>query len=82
LATLTIHESKPGRWDIEQIKGPFNNRVPKEIEIAAFAVIRTMEDAYTDYSSVRRYLDRLRHYDMPKLTKLYVLDDEMGWYPE
>lgn len=81
LATLTIRESAEGYWKIDQLKGPQNQIVSLEVELAAFELIRTMEEAYADLTSVRRYLNGLREASASDSHRPADLDDEMGWYP-
>ena len=60
VATLTVKETKPGRWDIDAIKGRKNAEVPPRIQQAAFAVARSLEDAYAMLWFVRKEMDATR----------------------
>lgn len=60
VATLTVTESKPGRWNIDVIKGHENNEVPDKILQSAYGVIRTLEDAYALNPTLRRDMDGIR----------------------
>lgn len=44
-ATQTIREGAEGSWKINQLKGPQNQFVSLEVELAAFAIIRAVEDS-------------------------------------
>jgi hypothetical protein len=60
VATMTVGEVCPGRWEIHDIKGPHNQDVPAEVEHAAYAVIRALEDAYVESESLRNHIDERR----------------------
>ena len=60
VATLTVTESKPGRWDIDAMKGFKNNDVPDKILQSAHGVIRTLEDAYACSLTLGRDMDGRR----------------------
>ena len=45
LATMVIHEHKPGVWHIDQLSGYANEDASASIHEAAFSVIRALEDA-------------------------------------
>ena len=60
VATMTVGEVCPGRWEIHELKGPHNQDVPAEVEHAAYAVIRVLEDAYVESESLRNHIDERR----------------------
>lgn len=82
IATLTMRESANGAWIVDQLRGPQNQTVSHEVELAAFELIRTMEEAYADLSSVRRYLNGIREASASYSDNRADLDDDMGWYPD
>ena len=45
LATMVIHEHKPGIWHIDQLSAYANEDAPASIHEAAFSVVRALEDA-------------------------------------
>lgn len=60
VATLTVEEEKPGRWKIDAIKGSQNAPVDNRIEVAAWSVVRALEDAYSLLSTTRADMNRTR----------------------
>jgi hypothetical protein len=60
VATLTVEEEKPGRWKIDAIKGRQNAPVDTRIEVAAWSVVRALEDAYAFLGTTRADMNRTR----------------------
>lgn len=60
VATVTIGEVCPGRWEVRELKGPCNAPVPADVERAAFALIRVYEDAYVEVGKIRAEIDAQR----------------------
>jgi hypothetical protein len=60
VATLTVEEAAPGRWKIDAIKGNYNAPVPKRVEEAAAAVLRSLEEAHASFPSTRAQMFRAR----------------------
>jgi hypothetical protein len=61
VATLTVEETLPGRWSIDNIKGFENADVPTQVMHTAVAVVQTMEDAYHLQPGLRREMDQVRN---------------------
>ena len=59
-ATMTVAEVSAGRWQISEIEGPENSDAGTEIEYAAYAVIRVLEEAYCTVKSVREAIQAMR----------------------
>jgi hypothetical protein len=60
IATLTVRETAPGAWMIDDIRGPDNAAVSEDVVQAAHAVVQALEDAYREVKVVRRFIDDLR----------------------
>jgi hypothetical protein len=60
VATLTVEEVAPGRWRIDAIKGHYNAPVTQPVEVAAFSVLRSLEEAHASFASTRAEMYRAR----------------------
>jgi hypothetical protein len=60
VATLTVEETAPGRWNIDAINGNYNAPVAKRVEEAAAAVLRALEEAHASLPSTRAEMFRAR----------------------
>jgi hypothetical protein len=60
IATLAVEEVEPGRWAIDDLKGPGNTPVDTRIYQAAMGVIWCLEDAYANSRSIRAMMDASR----------------------
>lgn len=60
VATLTVEEEKPGRWKIDAIKGSQNAPVDNRVTVAAWSVVRALEDAYALLGTTRADMNRTR----------------------
>lgn len=60
VASLTVIETHPGRWMIDNIKGPSNETVAPRIEQAAMGVVWALEDAYAHVRQIRDTMDSAR----------------------
>lgn len=45
VASMAVYEDSPGVWKIDQISGPGNAEVPASVQEAAWAVVRSIDDA-------------------------------------
>ena len=60
VATLTVNEVVPGRWEVEEIYGP-NNSTPEQSAInASHFVVCSMEESYRRNLNVRSQMDVIR----------------------
>lgn len=60
VASLTVIETHPGGWMIDNIKGPRNSKVDPRIEQAAMGVVWALEDAYANVRQIRVTMDSAR----------------------
>jgi hypothetical protein len=60
VATLTVREQSPGRWEIDMIRGFQNASVNQTVQLGAFAVIGALEDAHRLIPAIRADMDRTR----------------------
>ncbi len=60
VANLAIYEDSPGHWLIDDLKGYANSEVPYDLEVAAFHVIRTFDDAFYKYVKLRDLMKKNR----------------------
>ncbi len=60
VANLSVSETSPGHWDIDDLKGFENCDVTVDIEHAAFSVLRTFEDAFYKYPHLRKIMKKNR----------------------
>jgi hypothetical protein len=60
VATITVKETVPGHWNIDDLQGPRNRPVPDHVRQAGIALLRAYEDAYYHQPAMRAGIDESR----------------------
>ena len=61
VATLTVLETAPGQWDVDELKAWCNSPVPSRIEELAYQVVWALEESWRRSPSVRHEMDETRN---------------------
>lgn len=75
VATLSVKETSPGVWCMEQIKGPENAVISAQVENAASAVLHALEEAYTTLDPVRNAMKKARNFGLHQNNTLKYDED-------